>query len=217
MTRSMFLGRINRRSLGVYAAAVVAGALLGWLVWANQMRGDQITALSRALDQQRGQAQRSGQTPVAPPPAQILASPQIVKGEPGVAGPVGRGLAALWCTSGGRWQVSYTDGTLVPDAGACTGPPGIPGVAGSPGATGGPGPAGPAGVGATGPAGPPGPAGSPGRDGADGKDGATGADGKPPAGWSWTDPAGIRYWCDRDAGSLDSAPYYTCKPSVSAP
>lgn len=214
MTGLSLLRQINRRAIGVYSAAVVAGALLGWLVWANQVRGDQIAALSSALTAQRSQAQRAGQTPVAPPAGQILASPGIVKGDTGATGPAGRGLAAVWCTSSGRWQVSYTDGALVSDAGPCTGPPGIPGVAGSPGATGatgGPGPSGPQGVGATGPPGPPGAAGSP---GVNGTDGSNGKDGKPPAGWTWTDPAGIRYQCDRDPASPDTAPSYTCRPSL---
>lgn len=222
MTRPSLLRRPDHRNIGAAVVVLTLAGLLAWLMYLNQasqVQGSQIGALSKALDAQRAQAQRAGQTPVAPPPAQILASPQIVRGDPGATGPAGRGLAAVWCTSGGRWQVSYTDGTLINDAGACTGPPGIPGVAGSPGApgspgsTGSPGPQGPQGVGATGPPGPAGPTGETGPTGQAGANGQNGADGKPPAGWRWTDPAGIRYSCDRDASSPDSAPRYTCRPT----
>jgi hypothetical protein len=219
VTRPFRLHRPYRKDIAAIVVVLLASGTLGWLMYlsdAKHTHDAQIDALSQALDLQRAQAQRAGQTPVAPPPAQILASPQIVRGD---TGPAGRGLAAVWCTSGGRWQVSYTDGMLVADAGACTGPPGIPGVAGSPGATGSPGPAGPQGVGPVGPPGPsgqPGPAGSPGERGpagTAGKDGTDGTNGRPPAGWSWTDALGLHYQCDRDASSPDSAPRYHCRPA----
>lgn len=211
MTAPRFVRQLGHRDAAAVVVVLVAVGVLGWLTYlarAEQVHGAQITALSKALDQQRGQAQRAGQTPVAPPPAQILASPQIVRGDTGAAGPAGRGLAAVWCTSGGRWQVSYTDGTLVYDAGACTGPPGIPGVAGSPGPVGS---GGPQGVGATGP---PGPAGSPGETGPAGpagQNGKDGSDGSPVAGWTYTDATGLQYRCDRDSSSPDAAPRYTCR------
>lgn len=62
------------------------------------------------------------------------------------------------------------------------------------------GPAGPTGAagsaGATGPAGPQGPV------------GPQGASGPPPAGWTWTDPAGFTYNCVEDNQS--PSPHYTC-------
>jgi len=90
------------------------------------------------------------------------------------------------------------------------GPPGPTGAAGVPGADGQPGVAGPQGAaGDAGPAGPqgdPGPAGAP---GAPGIAGAPGANGQPPAGWTWTDPAGRTQNCTRDNAD-DAAPHYTC-------
>jgi len=117
-------------------------------------------------------------------------------------------------------------------------PPPVTGAAGPQGATGPQGPQGPAGP--TGPSGPPGPTGAngaagpagdpgaPGADGANGTDGANGstgaagpagpagppgATGQPPAGWTWTSPAGVTYQCTRTAGSPDSAPTYSCAPA----
>jgi hypothetical protein len=200
--------RLNRHDAGAAVGVLVIASVLGWLMYLNhakQVHDAQIGALATALTAQRDQAQRAGQTPVAPPPAQIIASPQIVKGEPGAAGKNGRGVVALWCPAG-RWQVSFTDGSITSDAGACTGPPGIPGAAGSPGPTGTPGGAGKDGV--------PGPQGSAGPAG---KDGAAGTNGKPPASWTWIDPAGRRQTCDRDAGSPDASPSYTCKTAPVIP
>ncbi len=198
----------DRRTLAVIAVATVGAVVLGMVVYALQLQQRQIEALSSALSAQRAQAQRAGQTPVAPPPGAILANPTPIRGEPGATGPTGpagRGLSSIVCVSG-VWHVGYTDGSMDTDAGACTGPPGPIGVTGSPG------PAGPSGAtgrdgvpGAAGPAGPQGPAGSP------------GADGPPPAGWTWTSPAGNHYACTRDAGSPDSAPSYTCSPVSSSP
>lgn len=81
------------------------------------------------------------------------------------------------------------------------GPPGRDGEPGRDGLNGSPGPAGPAG--------PPGPAGT-GVPGRDGQDGAPGADGQAPSRWEWTDIFGVRYVCERDATSPDSAPAYEC-------
>jgi hypothetical protein len=224
---------INLRDVIAAAVALVGAVVVGWILHTTDVHSTQIGALSTALDRQRAQAEHSGQTPVAPPPDQILASPGIVNGAKGDTGPAGRGLAAIWCTSTGRWQVSYTDGVFNADAGPCTGPPGIPGVTGSPGAAGQPGPAGSPGAtgptgsagqpGQAGPAGPPGPTGDPGPSGPAGPPGTSGAAGpagpagKPPAGWTWTDPVGVTYSCDRDQASPDSAPRYTCRPVTLSP
>ena len=175
--------------------SIVAVAALGvGFLWLSTQLGilrQESDALAVALTQQREQAQSNGQTPVAPPPEEIRKDPRIVRGaqgEPGEPGPAG-----------------------FPGADGLNGMPGKPGPAGSPG------PAGADGV--PGPAGPAGPAGADGKDGADGAPGpegpagpagADGEDGEPPAGWTWTDPAGIKHTCTRETGSLDSAPTYTC-------
>lgn len=105
-----------------------------------------------------------------------------------------------------------------PTATGPAGPPGARGEQGSPGANASPVP-GP--TGATGPPGAdstiPGPQGSPGTAGQDGKDGTNGKDGaagQPPAGWKYTDPAGITYICSRVDDFDPSDPRYTCSPST---
>jgi len=192
------LTRRRWQDWAMIAAAVLGACMLGYLMYANRVRAAQIDALSSALAAQRQQAQRAGQTPVAPPPGQILATPTPLKGERGDTGPAGRGLASLVCLSG-SWRVQYTDGTVDPNAGPCTGPPGPIGAAGAPGTAGQDGQ--PGTTGAPGPTGPPGPAGSP---------GPSGAPGQPLASWTWTSALGIRYTCSRDPGSPDVAPSYTC-------
>ena len=204
------------RDWAVIAVALVVAAGLGWLFYANQVRAQQVRALSAALAAQRAQAVQAGQSPVAPPPQQILATPTPIAGPSGPAGPAGlngRGIASARCVSA-MWQVVYTDGSVDSSAGTCTGPAGPPGVSGSPGpagtpgATGAPGQAGaPGAAGQQGDPGPAGPTGSP------GPAGSPGAAGKPPASWTWTSTLGVRYRCDRDPGSPDDAPTYTCSPA----
>lgn len=106
----------------------------------------------------------------------------------------------------------------VPGAPGATGAQGVAGPSGAPGATGATGPAGSPGptgaqgvAGVEGPAGPQGPTGPA---GADGKDGTDGAAGQPPAGWTFTDPAGITYSCTRAADFDPSSPEYTCSPDA---
>jgi hypothetical protein len=202
-------GRLpDRRTLAVLGAAVAGAVVLGVVVYLLQLQQRQIEALSSALSAQRAQAQRAGQTPVAPPPGAILANPTPQKGDTGAQGPAGspgRGLSSIICLSG-VWRVQYTDGAIDTDAGPCTGPPGPIGAAGSPGPAGASGAPGRDGApGAHGDPGPPGPA------------GAAGADGQPPAGWTWTGSDGTPYRCTRDAGSPDSAPSYSCSPVNSSP
>lgn len=84
--------RLSRKDAAAALLVIVIAAVLGWLMYlarAEQVHSSQISALSKALDAQRAQAQRAGQTPVAPPPSQILASPQIVRGDTGATGPAG--------------------------------------------------------------------------------------------------------------------------------
>jgi hypothetical protein len=202
------LGRIlNRRGRdwATIAVAVAIAAGLTWLVYANQVRAQQIDALSSALAAQRAQAQKAGQTPVAPPPAQILATPTPMVGPTGPQGPAGsagRGLASVTCAYG-VWRIAYSDGT---ESGgwSCAGPPGPVGPVGPGGPTGAAGPTGQ--PGASGDPGPAGPAGAPGVNGKDG------ADGKPPAFWTFQFLT-VEYRCARDPASPDSAPSYSCKPT----
>lgn len=55
-----------------------------------------------------------------------------------------------------------------------------------------------------------------GQDGTDGKDGADGADGKPPVTQTFF-INGQTYECDRDSGSPDDAPTYTCALQATPP
>jgi hypothetical protein len=213
--------------VGIAAVALLAFGVT-FLFYDRQTRVQQVNALSSALDATREQVRGFGQTPVAPPPGQILATPTLVAGPRGPAGDngangaSGRGLTSVICV-GGVWRVQYTDGVVDDSAGACTGPPGPIGAAGPTGqsVTGSPGPDGAAGAdgrdgadGAAGAQGDPGPAGAAGPAGATGPAGAAGA---PPAGWTWTSPTGMAYSCTRDAGSPDSAPSYSCGPVAASP
>lgn len=202
--------RRQRRVILPLAGALFVALPIAWLIYSNQVRGQQIAALTSALTAQRQQAVQAGQSPVAPPPGQILANPTPPKGDrgdPGPAGPPGRGLVSATCV-GGVWAVTYTDGTSSRDAGPCTGPPGAAGTPGPRGPDGGDGAAGTPGV-----DGQPGPGGSAGVDGSPGPAGSDGAPGHPPESWAWTDPLGVRYQCVRDVDSPDSAPTYVCKPT----
>lgn len=140
--------------LGIILAAVV----LAVGIYAVVVQNERIDALADALRAEQSAAEDRGETPVAPAPDDLIADPEAgPQGEPGPAGPQGRsgrGVSSVLCIDG-TWSVAYTDGTIDPDAGDCTGERGPGGVAGDPGAVGSPGPVGP-----TGPAGP---SGEPGR------------------------------------------------------
>lgn len=218
----MIRSRRTRDWLIISVVAVLALAV-AYLFYDRQVRVQQLNAMSSALSAQREQAQRSGQTPVAPPPKQILATPTPVAGPQGetgatgATGPAGRGLTSVICVSG-RWRVEYTDGTVDTDAGPCTGPPGPVGAAG---ATGSPGPAGKDGQngaagatgpqGDTGPTGPPGPAGSTGPAGKDGKDGSPAQTmhismPRP----TLADPNHVDHYTCTRSGGTDTEPAYDC-------
>jgi len=210
------LRSIEWRDLAVIGGAVLVALILGWVVVTGHQRGQQIDGLSTALDVQRRQAQEAGQTPVARPPGAVKASPDepTVSPVPGPAGANGLSIVGARVTSC-RLILVREDGREL-DAGPVCGPRGTRGPSGSPGPDGSRGPTGAPGTdgqdgtdGATGPEGPQGPKGDKGDPGQDG------ADGQPPA--SYTIPvAGITYECDRDAGSPDSAPTYTCNPATAS-
>lgn len=221
MTRTQQALSRQRRPLAVAAALLVlTGAVV--LIWlrinagdrradelasnltaANteaNLRGSAVSTLATDVRQLRAQVQAAGRTPVAPDPAQAVKGlpdraevPVPIPGPPGPQGPAGApGSPAP--------SVSPIPGP--------SGPPGpgstVPGPAGSPGAdstvAGPPGPAGPSGVGQDG------------KDGTDGTNGRDGTNGQPPAGWTWTDPAGVTYTCSAVDGFDPAAPRYTCTP-----
>ena len=97
---------------------------------------------------------------------------------------------------------------------------GEPGVAGERGPRGLEGPQGEAGKdgvnGADGAPGSPGTAGADGADGAPGAPGANGIDGtpgQPPYSWTFTDPLGLAYTCNRTDPFDQTAPTYSCAPT----
>jgi hypothetical protein len=210
----------RRRGDALFAAAVLAGlGALAWIVITMQGLSHDLHQANDARDALAQQVQQLGGNPVAGPPGS--------RGEPGPAG-VG--------PSGPPGPAGRPGAPAIPVPGS-PGPPGRPGadskVPGPPGPTGlpganstvagPPGPMGPPGADST-VSGPPGPQGEPGADstvpgpkgdpGADGKDGFPG---QPPAGWTWTDPAGATYTCSPMAGFDPAAPRYTCAPGGPGP
>lgn len=162
-------------------------------------RGGAVSTLAADVRALRAQVQAAGGQPVAPDPATAVSNlparltvPIPIPGPTGAPGSAGR-----------------------------PGPAGSPGAAGSPGPSGSPGSPGSAGAAGTdgqgGAAGVPGPAGPAGQDGKDGTDGRDGAPGQPPAGWTYTDPAGQSYTCVPADGFDPSAPRYTCSPDTPSP
>lgn len=147
------------RDWAAFALAVLIAGALAWTTYHIGLLQRQNEALASALEQQRQQAEDSGQEPVAPPPDEILRDPQLVVGPQGPRGPSG------YPGADGRDGQPGSPGSPGP-----TGPPGAQGVAGMGGAPGQAGPPGPAGS-----AGPPGPAGPQGEQGPQGDAGPAGA------------------------------------------
>ncbi|MDJ0345236.1 collagen-like protein [Streptomyces sp. H10-C2] len=191
--------RLPRAEIVIAATAVLLVAFMAWL--AVQVVGlhHDLDTSNHARDQLARQVQGLGASPVAGPPGS--------RGEPGpaVTGPRG------------EQGIPGRDSTIP----GPTGSPGAPGknstVAGPPGAPGRdstvPGPTGRAGApGADSTV--PGPKGDQGSAGKDGRDGSNGA---PPAGWTYTDAAGITYTCSPAAGFDPAAPRYTCTANQPTP
>lgn len=174
---------------------VIVGLLVTFSYEYSSARA-QRDGLARGLANARAQLKASGQTPSAPPPQVILNNPKAAVGPAGATGDEGP-----------------------------VGPPGPQGPRGENGGMGSPGPLGPSGApgeagkdGSTGAAGDAGPAGPQGDAGPAGAAGSDGKDGQPPASWTWTDPLTmVKFECDRDSGSPDSAPTYTCAPQSMLP
>lgn len=198
---------LDWRGIAVVSGAVVVALAISWVLWAQQTQRQQIAGLSTALAAQCDQTKRLGASCVARPPEAVKASPDrpTVSPKPGERGPAGaNGLSIVGARVSACRLILVREDGVEYDAGPVCGASGSPGPAGSRG------PTGPAGAdGQPGVTGPPGPAGSPGPAGKDG------TDGKPPASYTIVSPIdGLTYDCQRDAGSPDSAPTYTCSPQA---
>lgn len=187
--------------------AVTVLAVLAFTVWlAVQVVGlhNSLDTSNAARDALAAQVQHLGASPVAGPPGSRGAPGPAVTGPSGPSGPPG----AQGPSGSPGASASPIPGPIGP-----AGSPGpvstVPGPSGSPGATG-----------ASGAQGAPGPAGADGKDGAPGKDGTNGRDGAngaPPAGWTYTDPAGQTYTCSPVAGFDPQSPRYACTADQPAP
>jgi hypothetical protein len=196
-------------------AVVIALGVLGFLAWlvfailANQTSGD-LAESERDKAVVEGQADqnadrtlalcgRGDQVAKALHDAGLCGGAERLKEIVGPSGPAGpAGEAGVQGPPGPQGETGARGPRGFPGA---QGPQGDPGADGETGTSG-----------ASGPAGESGPQGEPGPAGPSGADGQDGTDGQPPASWTWTDPSpgGQTYTCNRDAGSPDSAPTYTC-------
>lgn len=193
-----------RRRADVWFAlgAVVALAILAWVVITMQQLGNDLRTANDARDALASQVQKLGGKPVAGPPGSRGEPGETVVGPSGSPGPTG--------PPGPSGQPAPT---LTPSPGA-SGASGEPGKPGADSTVAGPvGPSGQPGADSTipGPAGPAGPAGQDGADGQDGTDGRDGADGKPPASWTFT-YLGVTYTCRPVDDFDESDPRYDCEP-----
>lgn len=192
----------RRADLWFALGAVVALAVLAWIVITMQALSHDLRTANDARDALASQVQKLGGKPVAGPPGsrgeagQSVVGPRGPKGDQGPSGPPG---------PSGSPGADGADGDDGSDATGSPGPTGAAGVDGVDGAAGSEGAAGP-----PGPQGEPGPAGA---DGAAGKDGTDGRDGQPPAGWTYTDRQGVTYDCEPVDDFDPNAPRYQCTPS----
>jgi hypothetical protein len=196
--------RVLKASLvAVFVLMVLGGAYISHEIRGATQRADAsataVQKLSKNLDSSRKQLIDHGIKPSAPSAKTIV---EQVGGVPGATGAPGKN---------GATGVSGQEGTQ-----GKPGPSGPPGSPGSPGTNG---------VGSPGAAGETGAPGIPGTNGVDGKDGAPGAagqdgkdgtngkdgsNGQPPAGWTYTDPAGVPYTCSPVSGFDPASPRYAC-------
>lgn len=192
----------HKRADALFAAGVIAGVgVLAWIVITMQGLSHDLSTSNAARDALAHQVQQLGASPVAGPPGS--------RGEPG---PSAVGPSGPAGSPGERGEPGSPGAAASPEPG----PTGPAGPAGSPGADSTiPGPEGSPGI--AGVQGDPGPAGPAGQDGKDGTDGKDGANGSPPAGWTYTDPAGIQYSCVPVDGFDPSAPQYACSPQAATP
>lgn len=183
-------GRRHRGDVLAVAGALLAGALLAWLVLTVQGLVHDLEASKEANAALAQQVRELGGKPVAGAPGG--AGP---RGPRGPAGPTGRqGPEGERGPVGSAGKVGDRgDSGPAGEAGA----PGSDGQPGADGRAGDPGPAGP--QGGPGPAGPP---------GVQGPQGDRGEQGPAPSGWTFTDSQGVTYECTPDGGT-----HYTCRPT----
>jgi hypothetical protein len=181
---------VKRSHIPAWVQALIAVLGSGSVILALVVLGltnaslqSQITALSQSLTAANDQVVQLGAKPVAPEPEKIT-------GQPGVAGPVGPagkdGISVLSvsCSSSGTFTVVYSTGRTQTGVGDCIAKDGASGANGTNGS--------PGATGATGP---------------------SGADGQPPLSWTYTDPLGFTYSCNRASPFDSSQPTYTCARS----
>jgi outer membrane murein-binding lipoprotein Lpp len=158
------------------------------------LRGAAVSTLAGDVRALRAQVQAAGDTPVAPDPSRAVPSlPDRTAVPVPVPGPKGDTGAR------GAPGAPGSPAPVVSPSPGPTGPTGAPGVPGAPGKDGA--------AGLPGKDGADGKDGAPGKDGADGKDGAPG---EPPAGWTFTDPAGQTYTCTPVDDFDPDTPRYQC-------
>lgn len=184
--------------LGVLAVGFAVVALRSAADANRQLQKDNasyttaIGQLSTALQTTQNQLKEHGLQPKAPPPTQIIQGVPGIQGLQGIPGPAGpSGPPGPTGAAGAAGATGKTGATGPTGANGATGPSGAQGVAGQ--------------SGQTGPAGPAGPS------------GANGTNGQPPAGWTYTDPAGNTYTCTRVSDFDPSSPQYQCTQTGSAP
>lgn len=177
----------ERRRDVMFAVALVCGvAVLAWVVITMQQLSHDLRTANDARDALATQVESLGHKPVAGPPgSRGEAGKSVVgpRGPRGSPGPSGSPGA-----SGSPGKNGSTGDSGSPGPVGASGSPGVNGVEGSPG---------PAGV-----------QGEPGPAGADGKDGTNG---QPPDGWTYTDPSGVTYDCERASDFDPDHPRYTCQ------
>jgi hypothetical protein len=169
--------------------ALALAALLGLIWWRITTLGAELSASNSARDQLAQQVQSLGATPVAGPPGSRGVPGQSITGPAGPQGPAGPvGAAGKDAPTPNVTAIAAEAAGLVHPSPGPTGPRGVQGI---------PGPASTVS----------GPAGAPGATG------PTGAAGQPPTGWTYTDPSGNTYDCERAPNFDPSAPRYVCTQS----
>lgn len=78
--------RLDRRSLAHWASIVAVLAIVGWVLFRVQIQADRVDALSTALTVEQEALEDRGETPVAPPPDDLIEDPDYT-GPPGPQGP----------------------------------------------------------------------------------------------------------------------------------
>lgn len=165
----------RRGDLLAFAVAIVAGAVVAWILYSVHSLASDLDNANKARDQLAAQVQQLGAKPVAGPPGSRGEPGPSTTGPPGPQGP--EGLPGPSGPPGPTGSTGASGKAGTPGA-SVTGAPGAPGAAGVDGAAGTDGASGPAGpAGPQGPAGDPGPAGPQGAAGPQGPAGPTCPDG----------------------------------------